>query len=426
MTAYLLNGYSAIVGAWFVIFLFATLSRRSIPTLHPLPIQNSPSELNADLPFISIIIPARNEERNIEACVSSVLAVDYPLYELIVVDDRSTDATPKIASRMAQQSNQMQFVSVTELPIGWAGKPHALHCAAQRAKGDWLLFLDADTTIHPQNLLSAIHRVRSEELDVLSLFGGMRCETTCERIVQPLAWVALGLFFRLPHVNSDDHPDVASANGQYILISRSAYNRIGGHAAVSDQLMEDIVLAELAKKNGLRLRMASSIELITVRMYASLGEMLRGWSRIYHGAVRHKKWKLWVLLFSTIVCSLSAYVASFVWIGLLVAGSEFSQLATLIGWNVLHHALIVVTTAPLYRLCGGRARDLWGYLFALIVICVALVRAIWMTFTKKIAWRGVHYSTVPSKHRAEPIGVPIPSDGISSVPSSHSPNQVAT
>ena len=203
-------------------------------------------------------------------------------------------------------------------------------------------------------------------------------------------------------------------SGQYILMTRKAYAKIGGHAAVRDKLMEDIAIAVLAKRHGLRLRLASSPELLSVRMYASPREMLRGWSRIYFGAVGDKTWKLWTLLAAACLCSLSAYVVTAVCAFCAMTGYSIDHCSTLVALNVLHHLLIVAATAPPYRQSGGRVRDLWGYSLAVLMVCAALCRAIWMTYTQKVTWRGMTYQVGFQEQRElQAVTLPVSSNSSS-------------
>ena len=399
--------YAFLVAALLVILADSWILIRQLLILRPLRKRDANSLTDEEWPLVSIVIPARNEERNIEVCLRSVLASDYPRYEVIVSDDRSSDQTAAIVRRIANQDSRLQLVQVTEVAEGWAGKPHAIHCAVGQARGNWLLFLDADATLHPQNLRSAIAYARAENVDVYSLLPGMRCETIWERLIQPLSSIVFSLFFRIPQVNDERRPNSALASGQYILMTRNAHVQIGGHAAVRDELMEDIAIAQLAKKKGLRLRLASSPETLTVRMYASPREMLLGWSRIYFGAAGSQTWKLWALLLAACLCSLSAYVVTAICAFLLMTDTATDHFPTLVGLNVLHHLLLVATSAPAYRQCGGRARDLWGYLLAVLMVCAALCRAIWMTYTRRVTWRGVTYHGVDQKRR-EMMGGHVP------------------
>ena len=182
-------------------------------------------------PRISVIVPARNEERNIRRCVESLLAQTYPDFELIVLDDRSTDATPKILHAFASPDQRLTVLLGAELPPGWAGKPHAVFQAARAARGDWLCFVDADTFAGPQALASVFAKARQTGADLFSIMTGQEVETFWERVVLPLVFTGLSVGFSPRKVNDPGRPD-AIANGQFIFIRRSVYDAIGGHAAL--------------------------------------------------------------------------------------------------------------------------------------------------------------------------------------------------
>lgn len=404
--------YGGIVGGWLVVFAFVVVTCRQLLVLN----LQSPKLLSSadepQFPLVSIIIPARNEERNIEICIRSALALDYPNLQILVADDRSTDRTAEIIESISNEDPRVRLIRVHELPAGWAGKPHALHTASSHASGEWLLFLDADTMVHAQNLRVALAYAQAEKVDVLSMLSAMRCETFWERAIQPLASIGLMLFFKVPNVNDDRRPKSALASGQYIFMKRTAYDRIGGHVAVRDKLMEDIAIAQLTKRNGLRLRLVSAPELTSTRMYATPSEMLRGWSRIYFGAVGSQTWKLYVLAAATVVMSLSAFLMTAGCIcGAIFSGDSpgLRQLALL---NVAHHVLIVVATTIPWRQAGGRARDLWAYCVACAMVLAFLLRAIRMTFTQKVTWRGVTYGQeFQQQVAAHPIPQPVVTTG---------------
>ncbi|MEJ7640167.1 MAG: glycosyltransferase, partial [Singulisphaera sp.] len=166
-------------------------------------------------------------------------------------------------------------MTITELPAGWTGKTHALQVASESARGEWFWFLDADTRHEPDSLSIVLEYAREHRADMASLLPEMRCETFWEDVVQPLAGVVLMQSFPLFRVN-DDRSRLAFANGQYILIRRSAYAAAGGHRAVRDRFVEDIYLAKRVKALGLPIRVATSTEISSTRMYTSLPQIVRG------------------------------------------------------------------------------------------------------------------------------------------------------
>ena len=235
-------------------------------------------------PLVSIIVPARNEERNIQRCVTSLLEQDYANFEVIVVDDGSTDGTPRILDGIAQSHPHGDRLFVVRLrdslPPGWAGKPHAIDCGTREARGEWLLFTDADTWHEPQALSYAVHRAIDEQIDLLSLGSRQELPGFWERVVMPMAYLGILVQYPPRQVNDPSSP-VALANGQFILIRRAVYDALGGYARpeLRDTLLDDRDLAQVVKRQGYRLRMVDGRDLVHVRMYRNLRETWRGWRK---------------------------------------------------------------------------------------------------------------------------------------------------
>jgi chlorobactene glucosyltransferase len=234
-------------------------------------------------PLISVCIPARNEERNIRACVEAVLAQDYPRFEVIVLDDRSTDSTPEILHSHAAQNDKLKILSGADLPIGWAGKPHALFQAARSARGEWLCFIDADTFLSPETLSSVYTKATNTHADMFTIMTFQILGSFWEKTVMPLVMTALSVGFSPRKVNDPSTRD-AIANGQFIFIKRSVYDAIGGHESVKNQIVEDKAISEQVKWNGYRLIVADGMKVARTRMYTSLPSMWEGWTKnIYLG-----------------------------------------------------------------------------------------------------------------------------------------------
>jgi chlorobactene glucosyltransferase len=235
-------------------------------------------EAKLDLPSLSIIVPARNEERNIARCVNSLLATRHPDFEVIVVDDGSTDATRTIVDALAQRDPSLKVVAGSELPDGWVGKPWALTQGARIAGGAWLLFTDADTEHEPLAAPRALACALENGYAVVSLLTDQQTIGLAERLLLPtiLFVIMLGVG-PTDDVNDPRKPDVAIFNGQYILVSRAAYDAIGGHEAVRDEIAEDLELARRFKRDGrFRIFLAGADGLVRTRMYRSFTEIWQG------------------------------------------------------------------------------------------------------------------------------------------------------
>jgi chlorobactene glucosyltransferase len=237
-----------------------------------------PSEPDASLPSLSIVVPARNEERQIERCLRSLLAQRHPDFEVILVDDRSEDRTRAIAEALALGEQRLKVVAGAPLPQDWVGKPWALAQGARAARGAWILFTDADTEHEPLAASSAARCAIDRGFDVVSLLTDQETIGIAERVFLPtiLFTILLGIG-ALDDVNDARKPQVAIFNGQYILVSRAAYEAIGGHAAVRDEIAEDLELARRFKRDGrFRIFLAGSAGLVRTRMYRSFGEIWEG------------------------------------------------------------------------------------------------------------------------------------------------------
>lgn len=237
------------------------------PTLFPPP-----------YPLISIIVPARNEERNIRRCVEALLAQIYPNLEFVLVDDRSTDATPQILAELAARDPRLRLVRGAELPTDWAGKSHALWQGVSAVRGDWLCFMDADTFAAPLLISSVYATSQKYQSDLFTIMTTQEMGTFWEKTVLPLVLTALSVGFSPRRVNDPNKPD-AIANGQFILIRREVYEKIGGHAAIKGSIVEDRDLAQRVKRAGYRLVIADGRALARTRMYTSLPEMWEGWTK---------------------------------------------------------------------------------------------------------------------------------------------------
>ena len=248
-------------------------------------------------PLVSIIVPMRNEERNARCCIESLLSQSYPNFEIIAVDDRSKDKTLNILKELASQYSKLQIVEGSPIPEGWVGKNHALWQGVKWAKGDWLLFVDADTTSEPYMLTSVTKYVEENKVDMLSVSPFQVLGTFWERVIQPIIIMSIYHAFPQKKIN-DPKSKIAAANGQFILIRRSVYEALGGHSAIKDRIVEDFALAKLVKSSGYRLLVMRGKKLVRTRMYTNFGEIWEGWTKnLFFGLGR--KWGQ--LVFSIVI-----------------------------------------------------------------------------------------------------------------------------
>lgn len=238
-------------------------------------------------PLVSVIVPARNEARNIGRCVRSILASAYPALELIVVDDHSQDETAALAQKAAAGDTRLRVVSNPPLPDGWFGKQWACTTGVGAAHGELLLFTDADTEHAPDLLPRAVNALLRDRVALLTVAGHQETHGFWERLLQPqVFWMLLVRYGGTERVSEARRAEDVIANGQFLLVRRSAYNSVGGHASVRDKVAEDLALAQRFHRAGLGVRLVRGDEQLSTHMYASLSEVIAGWGKnIYAGGI---------------------------------------------------------------------------------------------------------------------------------------------
>jgi chlorobactene glucosyltransferase len=236
---------------------------------------------------VSVIIPARNESQIIEAVVRSILGSSYRPFELLVVDDRSTDDTAAIIERLAAGDRRLRLVRGEPLPDGWYGKAWACVQGARAGTADVLLFTDADTRHETELLGRAMAVLDRERADLVTVAPHQRCVTFWERVVMPQIWLLLGLRYHPRAVNRARRRREVIANGQFILTTREAYDAVGTHATVRREVAEDLALAQAYLGHGRRIHFAFAERLMETRMYQGLAQLVEGWSKnVYLGGRR--------------------------------------------------------------------------------------------------------------------------------------------
>jgi glycosyltransferase involved in cell wall biosynthesis len=229
---------------------------------------------------LTVIVPARNEEQSLAACLQSLVAQSEEIFELgrdwelVVVDDQSTDRTAEIARSFPG----VTLLPAEELEFGWTGKTNAAWTAARRARGRWLLFTDADTIHEPGSMRRAIHEAAKHKVGVLSYSPRQIVTGLWQRSLMPLVFCELALAYP-PAKVSDPNVRIAAANGQFLLIEREAYRRLGGHASVSAKVLEDVEIAFLAKRRKVGLWFRYAEDAVSTRMYRTTAAMIEGWTK---------------------------------------------------------------------------------------------------------------------------------------------------
>ena len=237
--------------------------------------------------LVSVIVPARNEQDNLPVLLGSLLETGYEPVEILVVDDRSTDGTAAIVRQSALRDPRVRLIEGAELPAGWFGKPWACVQGYRAARGDLLLFTDADTRHAPELLGRAVGALEAGRKDLVTVIGRLVCGSFWERVIMPIIGALLAIRFHPESVNGARRASEAIANGQFILVTRESYEAVGTHAAVKHEVAEDLALAQLYFRAGRRQLFTFGLEFLGTRMYTSLAGLVEGWSKnVYVGGRR--------------------------------------------------------------------------------------------------------------------------------------------
>lgn len=366
---------------WAQALIVAVAGARSLARYHALPIAPAlppPAAPLAAAPLVSIIVPARNEARTLPTLLPSLLQQDYPRLEIIVVDDASTDGAAEVAARWVARDPRLRLIRGAGPPPGWTGKSAACWQGAQVARGDWLLFTDADTCHTPAALRSALALAAQSKAAAVSLFPRQRCESFWERLLLPFAYQHYFVGVNTRALHRPDAP--ALANGQYYLISRAAYAAAGGHAAIAHSVIDDVALAGALKRAGYATLVARGEALVSVRMYDGFGALAEGFTKNAAQFVRAQRGAGALVALST--------AASAVTLPTLLSRAASGDLLGLSGalaaWLASCWAL-----APWARLFGVRRRYLpLAPLAALVFTSIALTSFAHVLLRWPVRWKG--------------------------------------
>jgi len=309
------------------------------------------TETATQRPTVSVIVPARNEEVSLRDCLHSLVSQSGLKFEVIVVDDHSTDHTHKIASSFPG----VRVIEAAPLLAGWTGKNNAVTTGARAALGDWLLFTDADTVHLPGSLARALAEVREHGAELLSYSPEQIAVTFWEMATLPPIFAELARQYP-PSKVSDPASLLAAANGQYIFVRREAYEAVGGHAAVAGDILEDVALARALKRSGRKLRFRYAADAVRTRMYRNFRQLREGWTKNLAllfptpGWLAVKSLALWVILWITfflpraMVWRIGAFVLSLLYVAMRLKRANFSWdrniLAALFGMPMFAYLLL--------------------------------------------------------------------------------------
>jgi len=327
-----------------VFILLALVLLNLLLNLRALRKPKSDIQLPEPAPLISVLVPARNEEANISVCLESLRQQEYPNFEILVLDDSSTDSTADIVARIAAEDSRVRLLRGQPLPPGWAGKTFACHQLAQEARGSWLLFTDADTVHAPAMLRRVLGVALVSRAALISGFPYQRTTTIWQKMALPilcyfmlLCWMPLWLLQR----SRRTMPSVAI--GQFLFFSANEYRIIGGHEAVKSRILEDVWLGREVSRHHYKQLTLDLSSLVSCQMYRGLGSMWDGITRWLYVIASLSV----VSLVGMIAVVLFLFLAPFLWLlyGLVLAQPAFA-------WEVL--VTLQVAIVFLARFLAGR------------------------------------------------------------------------
>jgi chlorobactene glucosyltransferase len=391
---YILIFFSLLI--WVIYLTIILSSYRKIPHLTIKPQKDSLT----NMPFISIIIPTRNESKRIEKCISSLKSQTYPKLEILIIDN-STDNTEEIIRNIVKNDERFAIIKQKKLPQGWIGKPFALQQASSIAKGEWLVFIDADTSFDSVLIQRAIEYAVSNNLDMISLGPRHICDTFWVTITQP---IFLGAILGLNPLRKVNNPKskVSLASGPFIAIKHTIFDKVGGYESIKGHIADDIGLAKLVKTSGFKLRFVNAQSLLSLRMYDRFGDIWEGWGKnSFLGLVQqHKiqsKFLQVLVLFTAIFVTADILILPFL---LIIITSYLVFILQSTAWiNFLLLACITWLVSIISTICVQRLYQFGktGYvpltlsLGGFIFLAIFINSAFRTLSGRGVTWKGIRY-----------------------------------
>lgn len=369
----------AVTAALAALLTIATTNYRRFPRLQPVAVSSDAENVGALR--ISVLIPARNEAAIIGKTLRNLLAQDVPNLEILVLDDRSEDATAEAVCAIARQTPQVRLLCGKELPPGWTGKNWACAQLAEVATGDLLIFTDADVCWRPGALRSVLTAIDKLDADLLTVWPTQVTESWVERLTVPMMAMAVMGYLPVSLAHDFYHPLAAAANGQCMAFQRPAYAAIGGHAAVRNAIVEDVRLAQKIKAAGFKLRMIDGAGLVVCHMYDSARAAIDGYTKNILAGHQNR---ISLLLLSALF-HWSLFLAPWLWL-------LFGQNWPLPGWPVWPMLLMaagVMVRAMTAHATRQRVGDALLLPISVLIFTWIAARAIWWRLRYRgVLWKG--------------------------------------
>jgi Glycosyl transferase family 2 len=309
-------------------------------------LKDFPAARDEECPHISVVFAARDEEEKLPAALATLVAIDYPRLEIIAVDDRSTDATPRLLDQFAAAHPQLKVVHIHELPPGWLGKPHALQNAYEVSSGEWLVFTDADVQFQRDSLRRVVSLVRDRGLDHLALLGDVKRSGFWDNVL--ISFFAMG--FQLatdPYQVSNPHSRSYVGVGAFQMLKRSAYETCGTHRRLAMEVVDDMKLGKLVKQSGFRSAVAVARHAVSVEWHIGLQNLVRGVEKNFFAGAQFSLGLAAAQIFALLAMNVVPFAGLFLGHGWIRA---FAAIAVLIALCFHLGVDVVMQISPLYCL----------------------------------------------------------------------------
>ncbi|MBC7333896.1 MAG: glycosyltransferase [Actinobacteria bacterium] len=381
---YVITGVLTIIFANFLVnnFLFKDISRFTIP-----------DSLKSSLPLISILIPARNEAKNIGKCIKSLLKQSYPNIEILVLNDNSTDNTAVVVNKIAEKNSKVRLINGAPLPHGWLGKSYACYQLSKHAKGEYLIFTDADTFHFRDSISNAISCLIRNNLDALSAYPLQIMVSIHERIlVSFINFFILG-FLPLALVKNSRSPFFCTAIGQFMMFKKDVYQKIGGHKSVRNKVLEDVHISKQVKRHGYKFMIFDARKNIYCRMYKNFEDLIYGFSRFIFAAFNYNA----TVQFTITILFSAVFLFPFILLPLGLFVFDWSPLITnLITIQIFIILLIRLMLSIRFK---GKVFDALLHPLSMLYIIVISINSVLQSKLKHgIYWKGRIYDASDGKN----------------------------
>ena len=344
-----------------------------------------PQHIIDENPLISVLIPARNEEENIKRCLLSLTKQDYKNIEIIVLNDNSTDNTGKIVAELSKKDSRIKLYNGKKLKKGWMGKNYACYQLAGYAKGDYLLFTDADTIHFPDSISSALACLLNYKLGALSVFAKQIMVTIHERMIVPFGSYMILCFLPLFLIERSKNPLFCAAIGQFMFFKKDVYEKIGGHESIRGEVLEDIKISKRVKKYGYKFMIFDGRKNLYCRMYKNFSEVVRGYSKVLFAAFDYKIYMILIVMILFSVVFLFPFI-------MFPLGAIFEWPAIIMRLVILQVTIILVTKIIFSIRFKCKAADVFLFPFSFIYLILIAINSICSALIGEgVYWKGRIY-----------------------------------